>query len=264
MADWCPIFAESSGIRRRLCPSRHAGGEVACAVWEPSPRPTGRLPLLLFLHAKGRDPGQLASVAVPVAAAIAAGALPPLVLACPTGLPEGWYCDQPDGPAVASVIRHDVLPWLEREFACGGSREQRIFAGFSMGGYGAARLAFAEPELCARVELWGAALHTAQFQRDCRPEVFARVFAGDLGRALAASPWQSAQDQAAALRGRTRIRLRVGDRDPVLAKNLLFGQLLQGLGLDPVVEIVPDCEHSLRQILAGAGPDWWAALGGGR
>ncbi|MFZ4650768.1 MAG: alpha/beta hydrolase-fold protein [Rubrivivax sp.] len=66
------------------------------------------------------------------------------------GLPARLWADSKDGASpVETVLIREVIPGVDRSFRTQASREGRILEGFSMGGYGAARLGFKHPELFA-------------------------------------------------------------------------------------------------------------------
>ncbi len=75
-------------------------------------------------------------------------AIKPLVVVMPEG-GNSWYVDSAEvnGPGnYASAISHDLPKAVESAFPVGHDRAHRAIAGLSMGGYGAFRLALAEPE----------------------------------------------------------------------------------------------------------------------
>ena len=68
------------------------------------------------------------------------------------GLPRSLWADSKDGAApVETVFIKEVITDVDRAFRTVASREGRILEGFSMGGYGAARLGFKYPQIFAGI-----------------------------------------------------------------------------------------------------------------
>ena len=82
----------------------------------------------------------------------------PLIVVMPNG-ERGFYTDAKDRPKAAyetNLIR-DVIGFVDRTFQTVPTREGRVVAGLSMGGYGAVKLALKYPDLfCAAVSHSGA------------------------------------------------------------------------------------------------------------
>jgi enterochelin esterase-like enzyme len=112
----------------------------------PGYDPKGQYPLLIWLHSYTDDECEFAKRVAPVIdAAVASGALPPMVVAAPDGSLCGnyhwfalgsWYVNSRRG-RFADFIMDDVLPFMDANFAVCHDRSGRAIAGFSMGGFGA-------------------------------------------------------------------------------------------------------------------------------
>ncbi len=112
----------------------------------PGYDPKGRYPILIWLHSYTDDECEFAKHVVPVIdRAVAAGELPPLVVAAPDGSLNGdhhvlslgsWFVNSPRG-RFADFVSEDVLKFMEDNFAVCRDRAGRAIAGFSMGGFGA-------------------------------------------------------------------------------------------------------------------------------
>jgi enterochelin esterase family protein len=76
--------------------------------------------------------------------------------------PDGWdtfYINSRDGKTLYNdVFLHEFMPLIERSYRVRTGRAARGITGFSMGGYGALRIAFAHPELFGSVSAHSAAL----------------------------------------------------------------------------------------------------------
>jgi len=112
----------------------------------PGYDPARRYPLLIWLHSYTDDECEFAKHVAPVIdAAVACGDLPPLVVAAPDGSIKGnshwfatgsWYVNSCRG-RFADYVAHDVVNFMEANFAVCRDRAGHAIAGFSMGGFGA-------------------------------------------------------------------------------------------------------------------------------
>ncbi|MFA7331860.1 MAG: alpha/beta hydrolase-fold protein [Candidatus Delongbacteria bacterium] len=102
---------------------------------------------------------------------IAAGALPPAVLAfpdCSTRYGGGQYLDSPGTGRYLSHLADEVLPLLEAHYRLRGDAAGRAVAGRSSGGFGALRLVMARPGLFAHCASGSGDLY---FEMSARPEL---------------------------------------------------------------------------------------------
>jgi S-formylglutathione hydrolase FrmB len=83
--------------------------------------------------------------------------------------PEGWnsfYINSADGSfRYSDFFLREFLPWIETKFRIIPGRAGRAISGISMGGYGALRFAFADPQLFSAVSAQSAALITESPQQ---------------------------------------------------------------------------------------------------
>jgi len=115
---------------RVLVPSDASGGE--------------RLPVILHLHGAMSSSASLESAKLAYDAAWLRNELPRAVVACAsTPTLGGFYINQPDGPAWETLVADEFPSVLRQRFDI---EEVRALIGFSMGGYGALKLAFRRPE----------------------------------------------------------------------------------------------------------------------
>jgi len=93
--------------------------------------------------------------------------------------PDGWdtfYINSRDGMTrYGDFFLHEFLPFVERAYRVQPGRAARGITGFSMGGYGALRIAFAHPELFGAVSA-----HSAALMRDPPAGVNAGASSGNL------------------------------------------------------------------------------------
>jgi endo-1,4-beta-xylanase len=166
-----------------------------------------------------------------------------------SGVDSSMYCNDAnrDFP-VEDVLMRDLFPHIERGYGVGDGPEWRFLEGFSMGGYGAARLAMLYPDHFSAVSILSAAMHRPEFLRDERPDIFRRVFGGDLEYAKATSPWTITEERLREAAPLPRLRIVVGDADPLLDKNREYHRLLSEFGREHCFVEVPGVGHSSRDL----------------
>lgn len=119
---------------------------------------TQRYPVLYLLHGRGDQMQAWSPHAPELLRLTAEGRIPPVIAIMPDAPGSqraGYYIDSqftgndrlPAGQAMETAITVDLLAQVDRMYRTQASRAGRIIAGYSMGGYGAMRLALAHPEL---------------------------------------------------------------------------------------------------------------------
>jgi S-formylglutathione hydrolase FrmB len=140
--------------------------------------------------------------------------------------PDGWgtfYVNSRDGKTPYSdFFLREFIPFIERTYRVRTTRAARGITGFSMGGYGALRFAFAHPELFGSVSAHSAALirnppqgvNAEASAGNPAAEILTSVFGKPIDREFwdLNSPFRLAARDAAALRG-TKIYLDCGTED---------------------------------------------------
>jgi endo-1,4-beta-xylanase len=207
--------------------------------------PARRYPVVYWLHGLGGDPSRGATFVKMLDEAIRQGIAPPAIAVLVNGLRNSMYCDSADGTwPVERVLIQDLVPHVDATYRTIPSREARCIEGQSMGGFGAARLGFGYPDLFGAVSISAGALHTAETLVERRSAMLRSVFGGDRAYAEACSPWTAVERNADRIRGRTAVRLFVGDQDGLLAANERFHDLLDRLGIAHEYTVVPGAAHS--------------------
>lgn len=116
-------------------------------------------PILWLLHGVGDDHTSWLNNAD--VEALTAGL--PLVVAMPEAgknTNAGWYSDWVSGPAWETFHLDELLPIVEERFDAGRSRQRRVVAGLSMGGFGAMSYAARHPDLWSATAAFSGAVHT--------------------------------------------------------------------------------------------------------
>jgi S-formylglutathione hydrolase FrmB len=108
--------------------------------------------------------------------------------------PDGWdtfYINSRDGKTLyGDFFLREFMPFIERTYRVRAGRAARGITGFSMGGYGALRIAFAHPEVFG-----SASAHSAALMRDPPQGVSAGASAGNLAARLLTNVFGNPIDQ---------------------------------------------------------------------
>ncbi len=256
-------------MQRVLFDSKAAGEPVSCYVFTPEIYDAAkeqRFPVLYWLHGSGgSSPGSASQVAQRYGEAMRIGKMPPMIMVFPNGLPMGMWCDWKDGSVkLETMFIEELIPHIDRSFRTQAKREGRLIEGFSMGGYGAARLGFKHPQLFAAVSLLGAGPLQPDFNEAPRAgprgrdQVLGTVYGGDMAFYRAQSPWLIAEQNAEKLRSGLLIRQIIGDRDETLGFNREFKQHLDALKIPHTYRQLPEIPHNPNLVLNALGDDNWA------
>ncbi len=147
------------------------GAAVGCVVYTPPGYPAilpeatpggviEEYPLLLLLHGRGDDESGWVTkgrAAIVLDNLIAAGRIPPLVVAMPYGH-TGAFDDPQRIAREEPYFLGEVLALVEARYLVSRARRQRAVAGLSMGGGQALRLGLGHPDLFAGLGAFSAAI----------------------------------------------------------------------------------------------------------
>ncbi len=254
-----PERSEPAGTRYRTFVSRTVGGEVSYLIYLPpgyDADPGGRYPVVYWLHGLGGNQRSGATFVAQLDAALRAGQAPPMIAVLVNGLTDSRYVDSADGRRpVETVIVRDLMPHIDQTYRTLARREGRAIEGFSMGGFGAARLGFGHPDLFGAVSIMaGALLDTDSAATSMHAELFQKNFGGSRAYFHERSPWVLAARNAPAIRGRTRVRIGVGALDNLYERNLTYHEMLERLGVANEFFDVPGVAHNQRLFYEKLGP----------
>ncbi|MCD6350752.1 MAG: esterase family protein [Armatimonadetes bacterium] len=260
-SQWVTPPVRTPGLYYRTFYSRAARSEVSYHIYLPEAYTQDeerRFPVLYYLHGSNGGVRGLAFVTGYFNAAIAEGRIPPMLVVFPNGLRLSMWCDSKDGRTpVETVVVKELIPHVDQAFRTIASRVGRAVEGFSMGGYGAARLAFKYPELfCALSMLAPGPLQlkfpeigprTTQRKRD---RVFAQVYGSDQEYFEQQSPWRLVEKKAEALKRDMLVRMVIGERDEMLSINRSFHLHLKRLGIPHTFIVLPGLGHNPPAVLS--------------
>jgi enterochelin esterase-like enzyme len=266
--EWVTPAVTAPRVTQETFRSAAAGGPVSYHLYLPAAYgddTTRRFPVVYWLHGSGGGLPGIEPLARQIDAAIASGRLPPCLVVFVNGLKFGMYVNWKDGTVpLETVIVKELIPHVDATYRTIATREGRVLDGFSMGGYGAARLGFKFPELFGAVSVMGAGPLQPDLRADAPragrarvDELMERVYGGDPDYFRRVSPRALAELNAARLAEGSRVRLVVGTSDETYANNAAFHAHLQSLGIPHEWIVLEGVEHNPMRALQALGDRHW-------
>ncbi len=265
---WVTPPVSAPNVAQHLFFSAAVGAPVSYHVYLPdayTSEPLRRFPVLYWLHGSNSVLTGITPVSAAFDAAIDAGHLPPLILVFANGLPQGMWCDAESGlQPVESMLIDDLLTEVDLRFRTLAETRARLVEGFSMGGYGAARLALLHPDRFGAASMLGAGPLQLDFLVDdpnlqpieVRQRILAEVYGNSLAVFEARSPWRLAELNPPS--PGYRLRQIIGTLDFTLGPNRDFHAHLDKLGISHSYIEVANVGHSVPAIMNALGADFWA------
>lgn len=256
-AAWLdPDRTAPPGFSYRTFASQLAKSEVSYLLYLP-PGYEGsqrRYPVVYWLHGMGGSQRSGTKVVQTMDGLMRKGKAPEMIVVLVNGMRDSFYVDAADGSMpVESVLVKELVPHVDRTLRTIGSRDGRMIEGFSMGGFGSARIGFSHPEVFGAVNAMGGAFEGVENIAARRPELFQRVFLSDLARVRKATPAAALERNLAEIRGKQRIRVAVGEDDPGLARNRAAHEMLDRLKIAHEFTVVPGVAHSHAKLYEALG-----------
>ena len=265
---WVTPAVTGAGLSRQIFFSEAVGTEVSYHVFVPpayAAEPARRFPVLYWLHGTGGGIVRVPMIAARFDAAMRRGELPPMIVVFPHGLPAGMWLDSKDGSTpIESILIKDLIPHVDACLRTLATRDGRLLEGFSMGGYGVARLGFRYPQMFAAVlmlaagplqpELW----NTPRASAEERASLMKSVYGDDMDFFRGQSPWAQAEQAVKSGAKLPRLRQVVGTTDETYPANLEFHRHLSKLGVEHEYVELPGVGHALPAIWSAMGSDIWS------
>lgn len=265
---WIMDPVRAPRVSFRVYESRAAKARVGFHVYTPETydfEKTNRLPVLYWLHGSGGGRPGIAPMSAFFDRAIRDGLIPPMIIVFPDGHASSMWCDSKDGvvPMETMVVK-ELVPHIDATMRTRTNRGARLLEGFSMGGYGAARLGFKYPELFGAVSLLAGGPLDLDFAGPRatgnpgeRERILRETWGGDLDDYHAKSPWHIASENAQAVRGNVIVRLVVGDLDNTAPLSRAFSAHLKALNIAHTFTVIPGVDHKALGLLVGLGAANW-------
>jgi enterochelin esterase-like enzyme len=260
--------ARAARVEFHTFESKAAKAKVSYHLYTPEIYDTEkerRFPVLYWLHGSGGGLAGIAPVSAWFDAAIREEKIPPMLVVFPNGLASSMWCDSKDGAMpMETIVIKELIPHIDATFRTLAKREGRIIEGFSMGGYGAARLGFKYPQLFGAVSILAGGPLDLDFAGPRatgnpteRERILKGTFGGDLDYYRSQNPITVAEQQADAVRGKVRVRIAVGSGDNTGPLNRAYSEQLKKLNIAHTFTIVPAVGHDTLALLKGLGEANW-------
>ena len=220
-----------------------------------------RYPVVYWLHGLNGDQRRGVGFTEKLDAAIKAGTAPAMIVILVNGMRDRFYCDAPDGSfPVETVIVKDLVAAVDLAHRTIARREARVIEGASMGGFGALYLGLKYPEVFGVISSVMAGIHDEASIAEMYPEAFQSIYGGSKDYFHDNSPWTLVEKNAGAIRGRTFIRLWIGDSDLEWRQecNETFHRLLEGLAIAHEYRVIPGVAHAFMPLYEKMSDANWA------
>jgi S-formylglutathione hydrolase FrmB len=266
--SWTTSPVRAPRVEFRTFPSQAAKATVSFHVFTPEiydREKENRFPVLYWLHGSGGGEKGVTPLSAFFDRAIREGKIPPMLVVFPHGMAASMWCDSKDGAfPMETVVTRELVPHIDATFRTLATREARMIEGFSMGGYGAARLGLKYPQLFGAVSILAggpldldfAGLRAAGNPAE-RERILNSTFGGDLDYYRAIHPITVAEQQADAVRGKIRVRIVAGARDNTGPLNRTYSDHLKKLNIAHTFTIVPRVGHETLPLLTALGEENW-------
>jgi len=266
---WVTPEVESPGVSFHTFESTVAKATVSYHLYTPAAyerEPERRFPVVYWLHGSGGGLPGIPNVSARFAAAVQAGTAPPCLVVFVNGMPNGMYVDWKDDSApVETVIVGELVPHVDATYRTIATREGRMLDGYSMGGYGAARLGFKYPDVFRAVSIMGGGPLQAELLADApragrrrAAELLERVYGGDQEYFRSVSPRVLAEQHADAIARGSLVRMVCGDEDETFANNRDFHEHLERLKIPHTWTVLAGVGHDPLRTLEELGDSHWA------
>lgn len=247
-------------------PARGIGTQGSFMLYLPKEYATTnkRYPVIYFFHGGNGAQRDAEWLMKKMDKAIEEGKMPPVIIVGVQALPIGWYCNANVGAKgvvsgpVENVLIQNLIPFIDSTYRTIASGKGRGVEGWSMGGFGATRLAFKYPNTFGYVSSLAGAL--IDFKDEHNPQYLENTFGPSKGDDAEKSeayfnsvhPRVFAKQNAALIKQNIKIRLMVGKEDWLYNNNgkfitRLFSEYLTSLHIPNSYTVIDGVGHMLPQ-----------------
>lgn len=172
----------------------------------------------------------------------------PMILVFVNGGETSFFCDAPDGSIMGETVVKELISHIDQTYRTIARREGRSLHGYSMGGFGALKLAFKYPDMFGSVVAYGATLSSAEQMKKHLEKVYTKTFGGDKARFDANNPLALLERNAKEIRQGIAVGLFVGSKDEFLSANRQLHERLKALRVRERFEEIPGARHKKEAI----------------
>jgi enterochelin esterase-like enzyme len=225
----------SAALRTRV-------GYNICLPPQYASDPKARFPVVYYLHGyEGNESSFLEYARYWKAALPRTG---PMILVFVNGGETSFFSDSADRQMPGeTVLVKELLPHIDSQYRTRADASGRSLHGYSMGGFGALKLAFKYPSMFGSVVAYGATLADAAEFRKHLGKVYRQMFDGDPRRYADSDPLALAERHADLIRGRIGINIIIGSKDDFLPRNRALRDRLQQLSVPVTYQEIRGAGH---------------------
>ena len=238
--------------------SPSTGLEVPFSLYLPAGYAVGgsRYPVVYHLHGIGgaHNGGQVNTLPRSFEAAHVHGLIRDAIIVFPDGFVDSFWADGIGGdkPAETHLVS-DLVSHVDANYRTLAEARFRVASGFSMGGFGAAKLATKFPDRFATGVIYDGAMLPWEAVQSMHPVQAEQVFGNSAATFDLYSPYFWVEQNAGPLSGPTRLRSAVG---ALVTRNEGWSAAVSAaqVGMDEVATGLP---HSLGPLLDAQGANMW-------
>lgn len=205
-----------------------------------------RFPVIYWLHGKGGDErtGFNIRIAAMLDKEIISGGIKPVIMVFPNCGSFSMFCDSYDSTIMGeTILIKELMPFIDANYSTIPSPEGRALEGFSMGGFGAVKLAFKYPGLFCSVAAIAGSFHDLESVSKNRPEVYAQMFGSNSSYFNSNSPYILAGENAGLIKKNIKLKFVNGSNDFTIENNYKLNRRLDSLGIDYEFKMLEGFKH---------------------
>ena len=266
--EWVTPAVQAPRLQYHTFASAAAKTNISYHLYTPEAydtNPERRFPVLYWLHGTGGGLSGIKPMSAFFDRAIREGKSPPMLIVFANGLVSSMWCNSKNGAVpMETIVITELIPHIDATFRTLAKRESRLIEGFSMGGYGAARLGLKYPTLFGSISILAGGPLDLNFngpratgnpaEREC---ILKDTWGGDMTYYRAQSPLTVAEKYASSVHVKVVIRQAVGDRDFTLELNRAFSEHLTKLQIPHTFTALPGVAHDTLALLNALGDANW-------
>lgn len=213
-----------------------------------------RYPIILWLHGAAGGHRSIIPLTSRFQRAMDLGMMQESIIVFPESRPLSMWVNSKDNAyMIEDIIIKEFFPYVMKSYKVLPGENNATVAGFSMGGYGAARFGLKYPQIFSNIVMIGAGTldqaldNTPRADPVIRDNVLSSVFGSSDTYFYQQSPRYYANKNISTIKKMSlKITVIVGTDDEVLDQNQRFFNYLESLGIHTTLALLPGVRHSLK------------------
>ncbi|MHC4443894.1 MAG: alpha/beta hydrolase fold domain-containing protein [Planctomycetota bacterium] len=252
-----PLQEKFTGVQHNTFFSKAMNQKVGFNIYTPPNYAAGnqRYPAIYWLHGLGGNESAGVRFSQVLHKAIVDKQVPPMIMVFVNGGKGSMYSDSVDRTIMSeTAIIKELIPFVDKNYRTIAARRGRAIEGFSMGGFGAIKLACKFPELFCSVVAGGPALHDWTTLSTGRKPIAQRMFNNDQNAFRDNCPYELVKKNKDKISGKLRIRIVHGSREKAVKRyTAKFRKLLEELKIPHQFELIEGVGHDVKKVYQLAG-----------